>query len=397
MSGCNRRRKMVGRPELRTEGTLIGLPFSMSMSDALSPEQRERYARHLVLPGVGDEGQELLLKSSVLVVGAGGLGSPALMYLAAAGVGRIGVIDNDVVSASNLQRQVIHNSASINESKVESASKWIVGLNSDVDVVKINDRLTLNNSLEILKDYDVIIDGTDNFQSRYLIGDTCEILEKPWIFGSIHRFEGQVSTFNLDGGPNYRDLFPTPPPPELAPNCSEAGVFGVLPGIVGTIQATEAIKVILGIGECLCGKLLTIDALSMEVRALSFSKNSERARVTKLNQVDEQSFADIGTSEFYERRLAGWKPFLLDVRGAHEEEISSIEGTDARIMHLEVPSRIDELPVEMDVVIYCRSGQRSAAVARFMVENSLTNGKVFNLSGGINAWSDDIDSSITKY
>ena len=202
MSGSNRRGKVVGRARLRTEGTLIGRPFTVTMSGYLSSEQRERYARHLVLPGVEEEGQEKLLKSSVLVVGAGGLGSPALMYLAAAGVGRIGIIDNDTVSSSNLQRQIIHNSSWVGKSKVESASNWIKGLNSDIDVVEMEDRLTHENSLEILSGYDVIIDGTDNFQSRYLIGDACEILDKPWIFGSIHRFEGQVSTFNHNGGPN---------------------------------------------------------------------------------------------------------------------------------------------------------------------------------------------------
>jgi len=369
----------------------------MTMSDRLNQEQRERYARHLVLPRVGDEGQEQLLNSSVLVVGVGGLGSPALMYLAAAGVGRIGIIDNDSVSASNLQRQIIHSSEWIGKSKVESASNWIAGLNPDVDVVKINDRLTHENSMEILDNYDVIIDGTDNFQSRYLIGDTCEILGKPWVFGSIHRFEGQVSTFNLNNGPNYRDLFPTPPPPELAPNCSEAGVLGVLPGIVGTIQATEAIKIILGIGECLCGKLLAIDALSMEMRSLSFSNNPERARITKLGESAGQDFEEIGAKEFSERRLEGWKPFILDVRRAPEEAIASIEGTDARIMHLEIPSRVEELPSEVDIVVYCRSGQRSAAVARFIIESGLNVGRVFNLAGGILSWSDNVDSSITKY
>ncbi len=367
------------------------------MAGRLSQEQIERYARHLVLPRVGVEGQEQLLGSSVLVVGAGGLGSPALMYLAAAGVGKIGIIDNDTVSASNLQRQIIHNSELIGKSKVESASKWISGLNPDVDVVKMSVRLTHDNSMKILEDYDVIIDGTDNFQSRYLIGDTCEILGKPWVFGSIHRFEGQVSTFNLNDGPNYRDLFPSPPPPELAPNCSEAGVLGVLPGIVGAIQATEAIKVILGIGECLSGKLLAIDTLSMEMRSLSFSKNPERERITKLGELPERDFEEIGAKEFSEKRLGGWKPFLLDVRRAQEEVIASIEGTDARIMHLEIPSRVEEIPSEMDIVVYCRSGQRSAAVARFIIESDLNVGRVFNLAGGILSWSDNVDSNITKY
>jgi adenylyltransferase/sulfurtransferase len=367
------------------------------MSGRLSPEQRERYARHLVLPGVGDEGQEQLLKSSVLVVGAGGLGSPALMYLAAAGVGRIGIIDNDSVSVSNLQRQIIHNDSWIGKPKVDSASNWISQLNSDVDVVKIEDRLTQDNSMEILIDYDVIIDGTDNFQSRYLIGDACEILGKPWIFGSIHRFEGQISTFNLNDGPNYRDLFPSPPPPELAPNCSEAGVLGILPGIVGTIQATEAIKVILGIGECLSGKLLAIDALTMEMRTLSFSINPEREKVTKLGEMLEMDVGEISAKEFFERRQGGWEPFLLDVRRAHEEAIASIEGTDTRIMHLEIPSRLAELPSGMDIVVYCRSGQRSAAVARFITESGLEVGDVFNLTGGIISWSDNVDPTIMKY
>ncbi len=397
MPGRNRRRKVVGRARLRTEGTLIGCPFTMTMSDYLNPEQRERYARHLVLPGVGAEGQEKLLKSSVLVVGAGGLGSPALMYLAAAGVGRIGIIDNDTVSSSNLQRQIIHNVSWVGKSKVESASNWIKGLNPDIDVIGMDDRLTQGNSLEILGDYDVIIDGTDNFQSRYLIGDSCEILDKPWIFGSIHRFEGQVSTFNLNDGPNYRDLFPTPPPPELAPNCSEAGVLGVLPGLVGTIQASEAIKVILGIGENLIGKLLAIDALTMEMRSLSFSKNPERVRVTRLGGSISRDFEEIGAKDLFEQRRDGWKPFLLDVRRAHEEAIASIEGTDARIMHLEIPKRLSELPTETDIVVYCRSGHRSAAVARFIIESDLEIGRVFNLTGGILSWSDNVDPKIVKY
>ncbi len=397
MPGRNRRRKVVGRARLRTEGTLIGCPFTMTMSDYLNPEQRERYARHLVLPGVGGEGQEKLLKSSVLVVGAGGLGSPALMYLAAAGVGRIGIIDNDTVSSSNLQRQIIHNVSWVGKSKVESASNWIKGLNPDIDVIGMDDRLTQGNSLEIFGDYDVIIDGTDNFQSRYLIGDSCEILDKPWIFGSIHRFEGQVSTFNLNDGPNYRDLFPTPPPPELAPNCSEAGVLGVLPGLVGTIQASEAIKVILGIGENLIGKLLAIDALTMEMRSLSFSKNPERVRVTRLGGSIGRDFEEIGAKDLFEQRQDGWKPFLLDVRRAHEEAIASIEGTDARIMHLEIPKRLSELPTGTDIVVYCRSGHRSAAVARFIIESDLEIGRVFNLTGGILSWSDNVDQKIVKY
>ena len=388
---------MVGRAELRTEGTLIGPPFTMTMSRHLSPEQRERYARHLVLPDVGSEGQEKLLKSSVLVVGAGGLGSPALMYLAAAGVGRIGIVDNDKVSSSNLQRQIIHSTSSIGSAKVKSSSNRISELNPDIVIEEIEEKLTSENSIQIISKYDVVIDGTDNFESRYLIGDSCEILGKPWIFGSIHRFEGQVSSFNFNDGPNYRDLFPSPPPPELAPNCSEAGVLGILPGIVGTIQATEAIKIILGIGNCLSGELLVIDALTMDFRKLEFSLNADREKVTSLSEKQEKGFSEIGAKEFAERRNKGWAPFLLDVRRSHEEQISSIEGTDSRIMHLEIPSRLEELPTQGDIVVYCRSGQRSDAVARFIVDSGLCNGMIYNLLGGINAWSDEVDPNVVKY
>ena len=382
---------------MRTEGTLIGPPFTMTMSSYLSQEQRDRYARHLVLPGVGSAGQEKLLKSSVLVVGAGGLGSPALMYLAAAGVGKIGIVDNDKVSSSNLQRQIIHSSSSIGIPKVKSASSWISKLNPDIVIEEIEEKLTNENSMEIISRFDVVIDGTDNFESRYLIGDTCEIQDKTWIFGSIHRFEGQVSTFNFKGGPNYRDLFPSPPPPELAPNCSEAGVLGILPGIVGTIQATEAIKIILDIGNCLSGELLVIDALTMDFRRLGFSFNSERERVTSLADSKEMGFSEIGAKDFSKRRNEGWTPFLLDVRRSHEEQISSIGGTDLRIMHLEIPSRLDELPSKGDIVVYCRSGQRSDAVARFIADSGLCNGMIYNLVGGINSWSDEVDSTVIKY
>ncbi len=367
------------------------------MPKDLSPSQSDRYSRHLVLPGVGKEGQILLLEASVLVVGAGGLGSPALMYLAAAGVGKIGIIDHDVVNISNLQRQIIHSNSSLGQTKVCSAANWIEKLNDDVEVVPIEDKLTSENSIEIIQEYDVVIDGTDNFETRYLIGDSCEILGKPWIFGSIHRFEGQISTFNIDEGPNYRDLFPDPPPPELAPNCSEAGVLGVLPGLVGTIQATEAIKVIIGTGDLLRGRLLTIDALSMEMRTLSFSKNPEREAISSLSSNSSRNFAEIGALEFVERKQSGWAPFLLDVRREDEEAIATIEGTDMRITHIEVPTRMEEIPSDCDIVVYCRTGVRSAAVAKFLSESEWSSGRIFNLSGGIHGWSDSIDSTIIKY
>ena len=368
-----------------------------NMAYTFRKDQLERYARHLVLPGVGEEGQSLMLDSSVLVIGAGGLGSPALMYLAAAGIGRIGVMDHDIVSSSNLQRQIIHSNESLGLSKVRSAASWIRNLNEDVDIIEIPEKLTRENSLSIFEDFDVIIDGTDNFETRYLINDSSEITGKPWVFGSIHRFEGQVSTFNVEDGPNYRDLFPESPPPELAPNCSEAGVLGVLPGIVGTIQATEAIKLILGIGDILRGKLLTIDALTMKMKTLSFSKNKNRIKASELEKRIGSSFSEILPIEFFERKASGWDPYVLDVRTSDEEAISSIRGTDSRIMHLDVPVRLEELPREKEIVIYCRSGQRSALVARLLGESGWSADRVFNLVGGINRWSEEVDHSINRY
>ena len=367
-----------------------------------------RYARHLVLPEVGPEGQLALQESSVLVVGAGGLGSPALLYLAAAGIGRIGLIDDDTVDVTNLQRQVLHSTSEVGESKAASAERRISDLNPEVSVEAVEGRLEATNALEIINRYDIVIDGTDNFETRYLIGDACEILGKPWVFGSIHRFEGQVTTFNLQGGPNYRDLFPEPPEDGLAPNCAEAGVLGVLPGIVGSIQATEAIKVILRIGESLNGKLLVIDALGMEFRTLKFSKDESREVVTELKQESVESCSSdsdspsgvmlvISPVEFVQRRDSGWDVFLLDVRRREEEVIATLSGTDMRIEHDLVPMRMSEIPLDRDIVVYCRTGSRSAAVARYLVSMGHAKGEVYNLRGGIHEWSDTVNSNIIKY
>ena len=367
-----------------------------------------RYARHLVLPEVGPEGQLALQEASVLVIGAGGLGSPALLYLAAAGIGRIGLIDDDTVDVTNLQRQILHSTSEVGESKAASAERRISDLNPEVTVEAIEGRLDATNALEIIGRYDIIIDGTDNFETRYLIGDACEILGKPWVFGSIHRFEGQVATFNLEGGPNYRDLFPEPPEEGLAPNCAEAGVLGVLPGIVGSIQATEAIKAILGIGDSLNGKLLVIDALSMGFRTLGFSKDESREAVTELKQESVQSCSSddgspsgvmlvISPVEFVQRRDSGWDVFLLDVRRSEEEAIATLSGTDLRIEHNQVPMRMSEIPLDTDIVVYCRSGSRSAAVARYLVSSGLAKGEVYNLRGGIHEWSDTVNPNIIKY
>ncbi|MFL2979202.1 MAG: molybdopterin-synthase adenylyltransferase MoeB [Candidatus Thalassarchaeaceae archaeon] len=372
------------------------MPTGHVMDNGLSDDNRQRYARHLVLPSVGEEGQIKLLKSSVLVVGAGGLGSPAMLYLAAAGVGRIGIIDDDFVEESNLQRQIIHSTSSIGDAKAESAAERLRLLNPGIVVTPIVNRLTESNALSVIKDYDIVIDGTDNFASRYLIGDVCEILGKTWIFGSIHRFEGQVSTFNFQDGPNYRDLFPSAPPPELAPNCSEAGVLGVLPGIIGTIQATEAIKVILGIGEVMSGKLLTIDSLKMITRVLSFDTNPERSRGSGIGKEGE-SMKSISPMEFVKLKSEGWNPFLLDVRSESEESIISLEGTDLRITHTSIPGRFEEIPRGRDVVVYCRTGGRSGAVVRFLAQSGYDSERIMNLEGGVHLWSDTVDSSIIKY
>ena len=364
----------------------------------------------MALPEVGPEGQRLLTDASILVVGAGGLGSPALLYLAAAGIGRIGIIDDDSVNLSNLQRQVLHGTADIGEAKVVSAARRLGDLNSEITVEAHEKRLGVGNALELIGSYDLIIDGSDNFATRYLIGDACEILGKPWVFGSIHRFEGQVTTFNLDGGPNYRDLFPTVPPAELAPNCAEAGVLGVLPGIVGSIQATEAIKIILGIGDPLSGRLLVIDTLGMGMRLLSYSHNPSRATVTDLSDYEiecsnpedvveepQREMFEINPADYVQRVNRGWSPFLLDVRRMDEERIVSLEGTSLRIQHNSVPQQVDEIPSDRDVVVYCRTGGRSAAVARFLVASRSSEGRVYNLAGGIHEWSDTVDSRIPKY
>ena len=388
------------------EEAMLGRPPHRAVSD----EQSARYARHLTLPEVGPEGQRLLNEASILVVGAGGLGSPALLYLAAAGIGRIGIIDDDSVDLSNLQRQVLHGTSAVGEAKVISAERRLNDLNPEVTIEAYEARLEVVNALDLIGGFDLVIDGSDNFSTRYLISDACEILGKPWVFGSIHRFEGQVTTFNLDGGPNYRDLFPKAPPMELAPNCAEAGVLGVLPGIVGSIQATEAIKIILGVGEPLSGRLLVIDALGMRMRSLSYSHDLSRAAVSALsdyaiecsnpaNAIEEpqREMLEINPVDYIERVRQGWSPFLLDVRRMDEERIVSLEGTSLRIQHNLVPQRVEEIPRDRDVVIYCRTGGRSAAVARFLIDSGSPEGYVYNLTGGIHKWSDTVDSSIIKY
>tara|TARA_B100001142_G_scaffold12996_1_gene12241 strand:+ start:1306 stop:2517 length:1212 start_codon:yes stop_codon:yes gene_type:complete len=397
---------------LQAEGKMNEWCTLKIMGEQLSQEERARYARHLILPEMGEEGQKKLKKSSVIVVGAGGLGSPTLLYLAAAGVGKIGIIDDDKVDITNLQRQVIHSTAAVGSLKVESAANRIRELNPEIEIVKHNIRLDVSNALELLSDWDVVIDGTDNFPTRYTINDACEILGKPWIFGSIHRFEGQVTVFNFNGGPNYRDLFPNAPPPELAPNCAEAGVLGVLPGIVGSVQSAEAIKLILGIGDLLSGQLMVIDAKSMKTRSLQFDKIPEREKITEMSeQLIMQAcqsqevrgeppighVLEITPAEFVERRSQGWNPFLLDVRRENEAAIVSLPGTDLRIEHIIVPTKAEDLPKDRDLVVYCRSGGRSDAVARWLGQSGWDRARVWNMVGGIHLWADQVDSAVPKY
>jgi adenylyltransferase/sulfurtransferase len=381
----------------------------------LTNDEKARYARHLILPQVGEAGQKKIKSASVLVVGAGGLGSPVLMYLAAAGIGKIGIIDDDKVDMTNLQRQIIHSTSSIGELKTESAKRRIKQINPEIIVDIFDTRLTIENAKEIIDGYDIIVDGTDNFATRYTISDCCEILGKPWVFGSIHRFEGQVSVFNLNGSPNYRDLFPKAPPPELAPNCAEAGVLGVLPGIIGSFQANEVLKIVLEMDGILDSELLLIDTQTMNIRKLRYNSNKEREKVTELSEeaiscalgLDEEQSLDVsGTKqnmkeisplEYVDKVKNGWKPFFLDVRREEEEKIVTLPNTNLRISHTEVPSRLQEIPDDQDIVIYCRSGARSAMVANFLKMSGDYSMEVYNLSGGIHLWSSTVDSSIPRY
>ena len=381
----------------------------------LTNDEKARYARHLILPQVGELGQKKIKSSSVLVVGAGGLGSPVLLYLAAAGIGKIGIIDDDKVDLTNLQRQIIHSTSSVGELKVESAKRRINQINPEIKIEIFDERLNIENAEKIIHKFDIVVDGTDNFATRYTISDCCEILDKPWVFGSIHRFEGQVSVFNLNGSPNYRDLFPKAPPPELAPNCAEAGVLGVLPGIIGSFQANEVLKIILGMDGTLDSELLLIDTISMNIRKLRYSANKERERVTELSEeaiscslsieeeesldasYREENMKEISPLEYVKKVDNGWKPFFLDVRREAEGKIVTLPNTDLRINHTEVPSRLDELPKDRDIVIYCRSGARSAIVANFLKNSGNYSNEVYNLSGGIHLWASTVDSSVPKY
>jgi sulfur-carrier protein adenylyltransferase/sulfurtransferase len=380
----------------------------------LTNDELGRYSRHLILPEVGMEGQQRLKAAKVLCVGTGGLGSPLALYLAAAGIGTLGLVDFDTVDSSNLQRQIIHSTKDIGRKKIDSAQEKLNALNPALNVVKHDTMLTSANALEIFAQYDIIADGTDNFQTRYLVNDACVLLNKPNAYGSIFRFEGQASVFATEEGPCYRCLYPEPPPPGLVPSCAEGGVLGILPGIVGVIQATEVIKLILSKGEPLIGRLLLVDALSMRFRELKLRKNPDcpacgiNPTVTEL--IDYNQFCgiapepaqaaqvkngipQISVKELKQRRDAGDDFFLLDVREPYEVQIAQIGGY--LIPQNDVPNRLGELDPAKEIVVHCRSGARSQRIAELLKANGFQ--RVSNLAGGILAWSDEIDPTIQKY
>ena len=371
-----------------------------------------RYSRHLILDEVGVAGQRRLKGSSVLCVGTGGLGSPLLMYLAAAGVGRIGIVDFDVVDESNLQRQVIHGTSTVGQPKIESARRRVLDINPRCQVDLHETALVADNALDILAPYDVVVDGTDNFPTRYLVNDACVILGKPNVYGSIFKFEGQATVFNYQGGPNYRDLYPEPPPPGLVPSCAEGGVIGVLPGIIGSIQANETVKVLLGIGDTLSGRLLLFDALRMTFRTLKLRRDPDAKPITQLidyqefcgvtsiqegaDAHQEEGFARLDVKAIKAKLDAGWAPFILDVRKPHEADIVKLGFANLLRPHESVVAgELDGIPRDRPVLVHCKAGGRSAKAAQALVEAGFTD--VTNMEGGITAWAQEIDTSLPTY
>ncbi len=380
----------------------------------LSKEEYERYSRHLILPEVGLEGQKRLKAASVLCIGTGGLGSPLLLYLAAAGVGRLGIVDFDIVDSSNLQRQVIHGTSWVGKPKIESAKDRILEINPNCQVDLYETRLTSENAFEIIKPYDIVVDGTDNFPTRYLVNDACVLLNKPNVYGSIFRFEGQATVFNYEGGPNYRDLYPEPPPPGMVPSCAEGGVLGILPGIIGVIQATETVKIILGQGTTLSGRLMLYDALNMKFRELKLRPNPERPVIEKL--IDYEEFCGIPQAKAEEAKRQMEMPemtvqelqellnsdannfVLLDVRNPNEYEIARIPGSVlVPLPDIESGAGIDKVKELVNghrLIAHCKLGGRSAKALSILKEVGIEG---TNVKGGITAWSQEVDQSVPEY
>jgi len=414
--------RYMDKDETRLEGTetisivpsiaggAVGLAEPETVT--LSNEEVARYSRHLILPEVGMQGQLKLKQAKVVLIGAGGLGAPLGLYLAAAGIGRIGIVDFDVVDASNLQRQVIHGTRDLGRKKLDSAADRMRDINPNVTIDKFDTGLSSENALEILRDYDVVIDGTDNFPTRYLVNDACVLLKKPNVYGSIFRFEGQATVFAYEDGPCYRCLYPEPPPPGLVPSCAEGGVLGILPGLIGVIQATEAVKIIIGAGETLKNRLLLYDALGMRFRELKLRRDrncpvcGDHPTVTKL--IDYQEFCGIrpmasqpaptegaiDVTEVKTKLDRGDNFVLIDVREPHEYQIARIPG--ARLIPLgELSKHLSELDPDADIVAHCKTGGRSQKAVDLLKQNGFRH--VRNMTGGITAWSDKVDPSVPKY
>ena len=385
---------------------------------ALTQDEILRYSRHLIMPEVGVEGQEKLKAAKVLLIGTGGLGSPAALYLAAAGVGTLGLIDFDVVDFSNLQRQIIHSTRGVNKPKVESAKERLAEINPNVNVVTYNERLSKDNALRILKDYEIVLDGTDNFQTRYLVNDACVFTKKPFVYGSIFRFDGQATVFYPGKGPCYRCLFAEPPPPGMVPSCAEGGVLGILPGVIGVIQATEVVKLIIGKGEPLIGRLMLYDALKMNFREVKFRRNpkcpvcGDNPTIKEL--IDYEAFCgltrgeepaggtkagqngvpEISVKELDAKIKRNEKFVLIDVREPNEYQINKIPGS--KLVPLgKLPERVNELDSADEIVVHCHFGGRSAKAVELLRKIGFK--KVKNLAGGIDAWSQEIDPSCPRY
>ena len=376
----------------------------------LTPGELRRYARHLTLPQVGREGQQRLKAARVLLVGAGGLGSPAALYLAAAGVGTLGLVDHDAVDFSNLQRQVLYGTSDVGRRKLESAAERLGDLNPEVRLTTHDARLTSHNAIEILADYDVVVDGSDNFPTRYLVSDACVLLGKPDVYGSIHRFEGQVSVFHAGRGPCYRCLYRDPPPPELVPSCEQAGVLGVLPGIVGALQAAEAIKLVLGTGEPLVGRLLLVDALTMRFRELTLARDSEcpvcgdQPTITRLIDYDtfcgvvprseESGRMNVTPAGLKAEMAQGKKLTLLDVREQWEWDLAHIEGSVLMPLST-LPARLGELDQGSAIVTVCHRGSRATQAARYLKGQGVADVRV--LQGGIDLWAEQVEPGMERY
>jgi sulfur-carrier protein adenylyltransferase/sulfurtransferase len=395
--------------------TDIGIPEGATKAKpgvTLSKEEVMRYSRHLIMPEVGMEGQLKLKQAKVLCIGTGGLGAPLSLYLAAAGVGRMGLVDFDIVDSTNLQRQVLFGTSDVGRPKIVAAADRLRNLNPDIEIDTFETRLSSENALDILAPYDIIVDGTDNFPTRYLVNDACILLGKPNVYGSIFRFEGQITIFGYPEGPCYRCLYPEPPPPGLVPSCAEGGVLGVLPGIVGAIQAAETLKLVIGKGDPLVGRLLLFDALAMKFRELKLRKNPDcpvcgtHPTVTQLMDYAEfcgirgeeapvtaTNLPEITPRELKSRLDRGDDLFILDVREPHEYQICNLHG------HLiplgELSRRVNELDSSREIVAHCRSGKRSADAVEFLQKAGFR--KIWNLKGGILAWSDEVDPSVPKY